>query len=139
MPRFLLDTNVVSDLIHQPAGHVAAAISRLSPSERESLCTSVMVAAELRFGVEKSGSARLAARVEAILETLQVLPLEPGADRFYGRLRAELERRGTPIGANDMLIAAHALAADCVLVTGNEREFRRISGLSVQNWLRSRP
>ncbi len=139
MPRYLLDTSIISDLIHKPGGQVAASIARLSASERENLCTSIIVAAELRFGVEKSGSPRLTNRVEAILETIRVLSLEPGADSFYAGLRAEIERSGTPIGANDMLIAAHALAAGCILVTDNEREFRRISGLSIQNWLRARP
>jgi tRNA(fMet)-specific endonuclease VapC len=135
MPRRMLDTNILSDLIHWPGGSAAAAISRLTAAEQESLCTSIVVAAELRFGVEKSGSPRLAARVEAILERVQILSLDPGADRFYGSLRAQLERSGTPIGANDMLIAAHALAAGCVLVTDNEREFRRVPHLSVENWL----
>lgn len=137
MARYLLDTNILSDLIHWPAGKVAAAISRLTGSEQESLCTSIVVAAELRYGVEKSGSPRLAARVEAVLERVEILSLGPGADRFYGSLRARLERAGTPISANDMLIAAHAMAAGCVLVTDNVREFGRVPGLRFENWLRA--
>jgi tRNA(fMet)-specific endonuclease VapC len=71
-----------------------------------------------------------------LLEALEILPLEPKADLHYGRIRAELEKAGTPIGGNDLLIAAHALAVDGVLVTDNIREFKRIEGLQVENWLR---
>ncbi|ONZ89863.1 PIN domain-containing protein, partial [Burkholderia cenocepacia] len=77
-----------------------------------------------------------AQRVEQLLASLTVLPLQPDADRCYGRLRAELEKQGQLIGANDMLIAAHALAVDAVLVTDNTAEFTRVAGLPVENWLR---
>lgn len=136
MPRLLLDTNILSDLVHWPAGIVAGRIAALSSRQRAHLCTSAIVAAEMRYGVAKRGSSRLADRVDRILDTVQVLPFEPDADRIYGVIRARLEKTGTPIGPNDMLIAAHALAADCILVTDNEREFSRIPGLRLENWLR---
>jgi tRNA(fMet)-specific endonuclease VapC len=67
---------------------------------------------------------------------MSILPFEEPADEAYGQLRAKLEAAGTPIGGNDMLIAAHALSSDCCVVTDNEREFARISELTVLNWLR---
>jgi tRNA(fMet)-specific endonuclease VapC len=98
--------------------------------------TSIIVAAELRFWAVKRDSSMLAAKLDQLLNEISVLPMEPPADEIYARLRAMLERAGTPIGGNDMLIAAHALTLDCTLVTGNEREFRRIPGLNLENWLR---
>lgn len=133
---YLLDTYIISDMVRHPVGCVAALIRQVGADR---VCTSIVVAAELRFGETKRGSARLLARIDAALDMLDVLPLEPPADRLYGELRADLERRGQPIGANDMLIAAHALAAGCVLVTDNEREFSRVPGLKIENWLRPLP
>jgi tRNA(fMet)-specific endonuclease VapC len=135
--QYLLDTNILSDLLKNPQGKVAARISSLPAVERDSLATSIVVAAELRYGAAKSGSAILAARVDQLLNALDILPLEPDADRHYGRIRSELEKAGTPIGANDLLIAAHALALDAILVTDNIREFKRVKGLHVENWLRT--
>jgi tRNA(fMet)-specific endonuclease VapC len=131
--RYLLDTNVVSAIMHDPNGAVSARISEVGQSL---VFTSLIVLAELRFGVEKSGSRRLAVRLEAVLSELQVLPLTPPADTRYAVLRAALERAGTPIGQNDMLIAAHALALGATVVTDNEKEFTRVPGLKVENWLR---
>jgi tRNA(fMet)-specific endonuclease VapC len=130
--RFLLDTNIVSDLVRQPQGRVARCIAR--EGER-SVCTSIVVAAELRYGAARLGSARLSRQLEAILAALDILPLEEPADRQYAKLRRQLEQRGMPIGPNDLLIAAHALAEECTLVTANEREFSRVPGLKVANWL----
>lgn len=131
--RQLLDTNVVSDLVRNPQGRIAARIIEVG---EDAVCTSVIVAAELRFGAVKRGSARLTAQLERVLDALQILPFEAPADAAYGRLRAELERAGTPIGGNDMLIAAHAMAAGCAVVTDNTSKFGRVRGLSVLNWLR---
>ena len=100
-----------------------------------SVCTSIVVAAELRYGAARLGSARLTRQLESILSALEVLPLESPADRRYAELRCQLEKRGMPIGPNDLLIAAHALAGDCTLVSANEREFSRVPGLKVVNWL----
>ena len=131
---YLLDTNILSDLVRRPQGRVAKRIAR--EGER-SICTSIVVASELRFGAEKLGSPRLTAQLEVILSTLDILPLEEPADRHYARLRWHLEQRGSPIGPNDLLIAAHALALDCTVVTANDREFTRVPGLKVVNWLDS--
>jgi tRNA(fMet)-specific endonuclease VapC len=130
--RFLLDTNILSDLVRRPQGRVAEAIARVG---ERSVCTSIVVAAELRFGAARSGSRRLSRQLDAILAALEILPLEEPADRHYATLRRQLEKRGMPIGPNDLLIAAQALAADCTLVTANEREFSRVPALKVVNWL----
>jgi len=130
---FLLDTNIVSDLVRHPKGRVAERIGGIGD---QSICTSIIVAAELRYGAVKRASARLSAQLEAVLGTIAVLALETPVDTIYGELRARLERVGRPIGANDLLIAAQALALRHTLVTDNEREFSRVDGLSVENWLR---
>lgn len=132
MPRYLLDTNILSDLVRHPQGRIAA---RIAQEGEKSVCTSMIVASELRFGAAKRNAPRLATQVDAILAAMDVRPFDAPADREYARLRLHLERSGTPIGPNDMLIAAHALAAECVLVTANTSEFSRVPGLAVQNWL----
>ncbi len=129
---YLLDTNILSDLIRNPFGPVA---QRIEAVGAKAVCTSIIVAAELRYGSAKKGSPRLQARVEDILATIPVLPLEVPADADYGRQRAQLEASGQPIGGNDLLIAAHALALGLTLVTHNTREFSRIVGLQVEDWL----
>jgi len=131
--RHLLDTNIVSDLVRNPQGQVAARIAQVGEG---AVCTSVIVAAELRFGAAKKGSPRLTTQLELVLAALEVLPFEAPADAAYGDLRARLEAAGTPIGGNDMLIAAHAISSGCSVVTDNEREFGRVDGLTVVNWLR---
>ena len=130
--RYLLDTNILSDLIRNPQGRIAARIADVGEA---SVCTSVIVAAELR-GAAKRQSRRLTTQLELVLDTLEVLPFEAPADAAYGELRARLESAGTPIGANDMLIAAHGASLGCTIVTDNEREFSRIDGLALENWLR---
>ena len=129
---YLLDTNILSDLIRNPFGPVA---QRIEAVGAKAVCTSIIVAAELRYGCAKKGSPRLQARVEDILATIPVLPLEVPADADYGRQRVQLEASGQPIGGNDLLIAAHALALGLTLVTHNTREFSRIVGLQVEDWL----
>jgi len=129
---YLLDTNIISDLIRNPAGIVAQQIAEKGES---AVCTSIVVACELRFGARKKGSALLAARVEEILSVIEVLALDADADRFYAEIRTELEAKGTPIGPNDLLIAAQALALGLTIVTANSAEFLRIPGLPVENWL----
>jgi tRNA(fMet)-specific endonuclease VapC len=131
--RFLLDTNIVSDLVRSPRGRVAARIAAIG---EEHVCTSIIVAAELRYGAAKPASARLSAQLEAVLGAMDVLAFESPADAVYGELRAYLEQTGKPIGANDLLIAAHALALHHTVVTDNEGEFSRIEGLPLENWLR---
>jgi len=131
--RFLLDTNIVSDLVRHPRGTIS---DRVSEVGEEDVCTSIVVAAELRYGAIKKNSSRLTAQLEAVLGAIEVLALETPVDAVYGVIRAGLERTGQPIGANDLLIAAHALALGLTVVTDNEREFSRINGLRVENWLR---
>lgn len=131
---YLLDTNILSDLVRHPQGMIA---TQIALAGEDAVATSIIVAAELRYGVVRRGSPRLTAQLEAILELLPVLPLGDDADAHYGWLRADLERRGTPIGANDMLIAAHALGLGATLVTDNVREFERVEGLAIVNWLRT--
>jgi tRNA(fMet)-specific endonuclease VapC len=130
---YLLDTNIMSDLVRHPQGVVAQRIASLNAAH---LATSIIVAGELRYGAEKRGSERLTNQLEGILQRLAILPLAEDADRHYSVLRADLERRGEPIGANDMLIAAHALSIAAILVTDNLREFSRVQGLKLENWLR---
>ena len=129
---YLLDTNILSDLVRNPSGAVATQITKVGEG---SVCTSIVVAGELRYGALKSSSAKLAERVELILSALEVLPLDIPADREYATLRHNLARHGTHIGPNDLLIAAHARALDLTVVTGNVREFLRVPGLKVENWL----
>ena len=131
--RYLLDTNIVSDLVRNPGGRAAAGIARVG---EDAVCTSIVVAAELRYGAAKKGSAALSKQLQAVLGALDVLAFETPADEAYGQLRADLERTGQLIGPNDLLIAAQAMALGCTLVTDNEREFARVSGLTVENWLR---
>ncbi len=133
MSRFLLDTNILSDLVRNPAGLVTARIAEVGDG---AICTSIIVAAELRFGAAKRGSPRLTTQLEIILSAIEIEPFEAPADLAYAALRAQLESAGTPIGGNDMLIAAQAIALDCTIVTDNEREFQRIIGLKMENWLR---
>ncbi len=131
--RYLLDTNIVSDLVRNPRGRVTRRIREVGEA---AVCTSIIVAAELRFGAAKSGSSRLGSQLDAVLGALEVLPFEAPGDAVYGRLRARLEQAGRPIGGNDLLIAAHAVALGLAIVTGNEREFGRVDGLVCENWLR---
>ena len=131
-PRYLLDTNILSDLVKNPHGEAA---QRIASAGESSVCTSIVVAAELRYGAEKKGSPKLAERVELLLSALEVLPLESPADRHYGQIRDHLNNQGTPIGPNDLLIAAQVRALDLTLVTANTHEFSRVPNLRIENWL----
>ena len=132
MTRYILDTNIISDLIRNPQGKAA---KRIAKAGEDNICISIIVAAELRYGCAKSGSERLLKAVEDLLAEIDVLPLDIPADAEYGGIRAELEAAGKPIGGNDLLIAAHAYATGATIVTGNTDEFKRIRGLKVENWL----
>jgi tRNA(fMet)-specific endonuclease VapC len=129
---YLLDTNILSHLVRQPQGPVAA---RIADVGEESVLTSIIVACELRYGAAKRGSRRLTRQIEAILGAITILPLEADAGRHYAAIRTALERKGTPIGANDMLIAAQARAIEAICVTDNVAEFKRVPALKVENWL----
>lgn len=133
MTRYLLDTNILSDLVRHPGGVIAARIREVGEA---AVCTSIIVAAELRYGAEKRGSARLTRQLEAILGAIDILPFETPADAIYGTIRRRLEQIGMPIGGNDLLIAAQAVALGYVIVTDNAREFGRVENLRSENWLR---
>src|SRR5271167_2400649 len=108
--RYLLDTNIVSDLVRNPQGRIAQHIRKIGEGQ---ICTSIIVAAELRYGAAKKQSARLAAQLETVLSAVDILPFESPADAIYAEIRAGLERTGKIIGGNDLLIAAHGLASGC--------------------------
>ena len=134
MPRlYLLDTNILSHLVRQPQGPVADHIADVGEAN---VLTSVIVACELRYGAAKRGSRKLTRQVKAMLSAMTIRPLESNIERVYASIRVALERRGTPIGAHDMLIAAHARAIDAVCVTDNVAEFRRVPALKIENWLK---
>ncbi len=133
MTGYLLDTNILSDLVRDPQGRIAQRIAEVGD---DAISTSIIVAAELRFGAAKKGSKRLTLQLERILSAIDIQPFDAPADAAYAQLRVQLEASGSPIGGNDMLIAAQALAMDCTVVTDNVREFARVGGLRVENWLR---
>jgi tRNA(fMet)-specific endonuclease VapC len=132
LTRYMLDTNIISDLIRNPQGKAAKRIAKVG---EDNICTSIIVAAELRYGCAKSGSERLLKTVEDLLGEIAVLPFDIPADAEYGGIRSALEAAGKPIGSNDLLIAAHACATGATVVTANTDEFKRIRGLKVENWL----
>ena len=129
---YLLDTNILSDLIKNPSGHAA---SRIRAVGEAAICTSIIVAAELRYGCARKGSPALTKKVEDLLGVIRVLPIDVPVDREYGRIRTELEAVGRSIGPNDLMIAAHACALGATMVTANVDEFTRVAGLQVENWL----
>lgn len=130
--RYLLDTNILSDLLRQPHGRVA---ERIESVGEDRIGTSIIVAAELRYGALKSGSDQLKKNVAGLLASIPVLPFEPDADGDYAAIRDHLTRRGQLIGPNDLLIAAQARSKRLTVVTANLREFNRVPGLAVENWL----
>lgn len=135
MTIYLLDTNTVSYFLRN---HSPALSSRLMATAPKDLVISVVTAGELRFGVKKLGPGQrataLSQRLEKILESFATLPLPTEAGEHYAATRAHLEAKGTPIGGNDLWIAAHALAGGMSLVTNNLREFQRVPGLTVEDW-----
>ncbi len=131
--RYLLDTSILSHLVRQPQGPVGDRIAHVGEAN---VLTSVIVACELRYGAAKRRSRRLTRQVEAVLGALTINPLESDVERVYAAIRVALEKKGKPIGAHDMLIAAHARALGAVCVTDNVAEFERVPALRVENWLR---
>lgn len=131
-PRYLLDTNICIYIRRHRPPQVLTRFRRLKPGDA---AISVITSGELLYGAEKSLNRELALQQLADLATLiPVLPLPQEAAATYGAIRAHLEARGTMIGNNDLWIAAHARAEGLVLVTNNEREFKRVPGLKVENW-----
>ena len=130
--RFMLDTNCCVDLIRKRDERILRRMQRLRPDD---LCVSSVTLGELEYGAAKSanpGKNRLA--LAEFMTPLNVVPYDDAVAPVYGQLRADLERAGTPVGPLDTMIAAHALSLGLTVVTDNEREFRRVSGLNVQNW-----
>ena len=134
--RRTLDTNICSYILRK---HPASMIERFSGLDRSALWLSAIVAAELRFGAAKLGVPRLQAAVEAWLAGFDLKPWPLEATLQYAPMRLQLERAGTPIGGMDLMIAAHALAEDSVLITNNAREFHRVPGLAVEEWALTNP
>lgn len=129
---YLLDTNILSELVKNPTGIVFDKIKNVG---EDKICTSIIVACELKFGAEKKKSAKLKERIELILTNIDILPLISPVEEYYAQIRTDLENKGTPIGSNDLLIGIHALSLNLTVVTNNVREFSRIPNLKVENWL----
>ena len=129
----MLDTNMVSAIGRSP--NLPSISKHLAEIGPDTVCMSIVTAAEIRFGLAKSPSTRARANMETLLRSIPIVPFEVPADHHYAEIRAALARVGTPIGSNDLLIAAHALALDLTLITDNVREFTRVSSLRVENWL----
>src|SRR5579863_457330 len=129
---YILDTNVLSDIVRHPHGRVVEKIRTLGEDQ---ICTSIIVAAELRYGAAKKRSARLAAQLETVLGALHIVPFDAPADRTYDSIRTQLEEVGKPMGGNDLLLAAQAVALNYILVS-DDRGFARVKGLVLENWLR---
>ncbi|ACM36060.1 MULTISPECIES: type II toxin-antitoxin system VapC family toxin [Rhizobium/Agrobacterium group] len=130
--RYMLDTNIISDVVRNPMGRAADVMHGLN---RDDICLSSIVLSEILFGIQRKGSERLTRLVEGVLERIAVIAYDDLAGRHYAEIRTALEKQGTPIGATDLFIAAHALSLDMVLVTNNTREFARVPGLKLENWL----
>jgi len=128
----LLDTNICIHIIN---ARPAAVLERFRQYRMGEIGVCSVVAAELAYGVIKGGSSRNRQALEMFLAPLIILSFDEAAIWAYGELRAELERRGTPIGSLDTMIAAHALSEKAPLVTNNTREFARVPGLRLENWL----
>ena len=127
----MLDTNICIYIINRRPPKVA---ERFAEYPADAIGLSSITLAELRYGVSKSGSAQNAAVLEAFIEPLEVLPFGTDAALHYGAIRAVLERKGQPIGAMHLLIAAHALSLGATLVTNNTGEFDRVEGMKLVNW-----
>lgn len=134
MTAYLLDTNILSNAMRSPDGPLMA---RMTQVDRQAFYTTIVVAAELRFGAANKGSDRLRQEVEGVLSRISIKPIEAPLDQVYAKLRADLESKGTPIGDTDLWIAAQALHDDSVLVTDNVKEFGRVPKLRIENWLRA--
>jgi tRNA(fMet)-specific endonuclease VapC len=132
--KYFLDTNVCIDYL---TGRYPSVVAKIQESSPEDIRLSAVVVAELRYGADRSERPRANhGRVDTLVEEIECLDFDVKAAAAYGRLRARLEEGGKLIGPNDMLIAAHALSLEIVLVTDNVGEFRRVKGLELENWRR---
>lgn len=137
MKGLMLDTNIISDMMRNLQGSAAKRAIALGTNEsggQRRLCTSVIVQCELEFGLARQPNPRLQIAYDAVMQTIEVLPLTKDIVSLYANLRSLLESAGAPIGPNDTLIAAHALSIDATVVSA-DAEFLRVPGLRVENWL----
>jgi tRNA(fMet)-specific endonuclease VapC len=132
MTRYLLDTNVISEAIRNPGTQIDRRMRLVADQD---VGTSIIVSAELRFGMKKNPSFRQREQLEMFLSVINVWPISEPVDEYYADIRHSL-RLGRNIGPNDLWIAAHALSMNAVLVTANEDEFSRVPGLKIENWLK---
>jgi tRNA(fMet)-specific endonuclease VapC len=133
MAKYLLDTNICIYIAkHQPP----EVLSRFASLQVGEVAMSLISYGEFHFGAEKSQQSEQAhQKLNRLAELIGVLPLSTAVANYYGSIRSTLEKSGTPIGANDLWIAAHALAENLILVSNNLREFQRVPGLNVENWV----
>lgn len=131
--KYMLDTNICIYIIrHKPE----SVIKRFLEHDPEELCVSAITYAELMHGVEKSQTVeRNRIAMSLLLSAITILDSDSYAAEVYGSIRVDLEKKGTPIGPMDLLIAGHAKAAQLILVTNNTKEFSRVEGLEVENWI----
>jgi tRNA(fMet)-specific endonuclease VapC len=125
------DTNICSYILRQ---HPQQMLDRFAKLDQDDVWLSAIVAAELRFGVAKLASPRFSATVEAWLDVFEIRPWPVQATHHYAQIRCELEKIGNPIGGMDLMIAAHAISEQSILITNNAKEFHRVSGLAVEEW-----
>jgi len=131
--RYLLDTNVVSFHIRASSARLQRRLRRV---KADSVALSVVTEMEIRYGLARNPSLKIAPLVEAFLAGMTILPLDSKVAVAYARVRSALESIGTPIGPLDLMIGAHARAVGATLITANVREFRRIPGLKIADWTR---
>jgi tRNA(fMet)-specific endonuclease VapC len=136
--KYMLDTNIVSYLLR---GQFASLEQRILNTAYDQVCISVITAGELAYGFARANPSRrlvgLPTKLNTLLQAILTQPLPAGAAAQYGQIRNALEKKGTPIGGNDLWLAAHALEEDLILVTNNTREFERVEGLRLENWVTS--
>ena len=133
MIRYMLDTDICSYIMREKPLHV---FERFDALEMSQFCISVITYAEFMYGIAYSSNPEeTAVVVDRFVEHVSVIPWDRPAAERYGKIRASLQAAGNIIGAMDMMIAAHALSCDMVLVTNNEKHFKRVQGLRVENWV----
>lgn len=132
MTRYLLDTNVISQLVRNPGGPVDIAMRRNIDAE---IGTSLIVKGEILYGLKRNANVRGKERLDYFLQAVAVWSMDATVAEIYGDVRAEMEKQGTLMGPNDMWIAAHSLALDAVLVT-DDRIFSAVPELKIENWQR---
>jgi tRNA(fMet)-specific endonuclease VapC len=132
MTRYLLDTNIVSDVMRNPEGPAELALRERADEE---IGISLIVKGEVLFGLVRNANAKGRKRFDVLLDAIEVWPMQEGVADIYGQVRAAMEKSGDKMGPNDMWIAAHSLSLDATLVT-DDRRFHSVPGLKVENWLR---